>query len=269
MILRLYFWQEKREDGLENYGDLMSKFIVKRLTNKIIITAKHPLNKFLKRIFKTNYIAIGSIIGSAGENSIIWGSGILFKEQYVKKATFKAVRGPKTRQRLLELGYKVPEIYGDPGILLPKYIAKKTDPKHDIGIIPHFVDYEAVNKIFINNPRVKVIKLLTHSVEKTTLEILDCKQLISSSLHGVIIGQAYRIPTLWIKFSNKLSGDNIKFYDYYESMNIKFDNEIYIAPEKLNEEILKKTIESNKNVLLQEDSILEKRQIELLKNSPF
>jgi len=29
MAVRLYWWQEKRSDGNENYGDLLSKYLVK------------------------------------------------------------------------------------------------------------------------------------------------------------------------------------------------------------------------------------------------
>ncbi|HCI5723053.1 TPA: hypothetical protein NPO34_005233, partial [Klebsiella variicola subsp. variicola] len=50
-------------------------------------------------------------------------------------------------------------------------------------------------------------------------EIISCEYILSTSLHGVIVAQAYDIPTLWIKH-NDINTDGIKFYDYFDSVGI-------------------------------------------------
>ena len=187
MIIRLHWWKEFRDDGLQNYGDLLSKYLVEKLSKKVVVSTRSKLNKYLKRLVKPYYIVIGSIIGAANKNAIVWGSGIISRNQNIENATFLAVRGPETRKRLIKLGYNVPEIYGDPAILLPNFIKNETVKKYKIGIIPHFVDYEKVMQMIPKNENIRVINLLTNSVEKTTKEILECKTILSSSLHGVLV----------------------------------------------------------------------------------
>ena len=268
MKIRLYWWQEKRENGKENYGDLMSKYLVEKIANKKVRTVSHPSKRINRLVFK-HYISIGSIIASANTNSIVWGSGIIKKKDNIRNAKFLAVRGPKTRARILEKGYKCPEVYGDPALLMPNYYNPETEKKYKIGIIPHYVDYKEVKQAFLKDGSVKVIDLLTYNVEQTTSEILECEQIVSSSLHGVIVAQSYSIPALWLKFSDKLSGDNIKFYDYFESVGIPFKEAIFVKPNTLNALKLEALLNANKTVLLADATLLETRKNNLITSCPF
>ncbi|MEP6260718.1 MAG: polysaccharide pyruvyl transferase family protein [Gillisia sp.] len=171
---------------------------------------------------KTNYLTIGSIIHHASKDSIVWGSGIIDKEQKITKADNKAVRGPQTRKFLLEQGYECPEVYGDPALLLPKYFFPPVEKKYKMGIIPHYHDFKLVSENYKNDPGILVIDLMTLDVEEVTREILSCEKTISSSLHGLIVSHAYGIPSLWVEFSNKIFGDGIKYRDYLESVEIPF-----------------------------------------------
>ena len=65
-----------------------------------------------------------------------------------------------------------------------------------------------------------LIDLMTNDVDKTTDEILKCRKIVSSSLHGIIVAHAYGIPAVWQKFSGNIFGDDIKYQDYFESVKI-------------------------------------------------
>lgn len=52
-------------------------------------------------------------------------------------------------------------------------------------------------------------------------QINECEFIISSSLHGLIISDAYNIPNVWAVFSDKIVGGEFKYKDYYASVNKK------------------------------------------------
>jgi hypothetical protein len=82
------------------------------------------------------------------------------------------------------------------------------------------VDYDRI-KNENKDPNIKIINLMHSNIEEVTDAIYSCKRIVSSSLHGVIVSQAYGIPAIWTKLSNKLSGDGVKFDDYFLSVGIK------------------------------------------------
>ncbi|MFD2834222.1 polysaccharide pyruvyl transferase family protein [Gramella sp. AN32] len=211
----------------ENYGDLLSKYIVEKISEKQVKWV-HPKKQPWYKLNNRNYLAAGSIIHHANKNSIIWGSGIIDFEQKVVNADFRAVRGPETRNYLINLGYDCPEVYGDPAILLPNFYIPQVKKKFKLGIIPHYTDYNQIIQLFSKNTEINIIDLMTNSIEKTTDEILSCEKIISSSLHGLIVPHAYGVPAVWIPFSNKPFGNAIKYKDYYNSVGcINYDAPVF------------------------------------------
>jgi len=220
--IRLFWWNEIKlmKKPKENYGDVMGAYLVKKISKKDVVWI-NPNKRYFKNLWQPIYATIGSILGQVNKNCIVWGSGVIQDNQIVKEAKFIAVRGPETRRVLINQGYEVPEVYGDPALFMPNYYNPKIEKKYTLGIIPHYVDYKSVKDRFNHLKDVVVIDLMTNDVEKTTNEILACRHIVSSSLHGIIVPHAYQIPTLWIKFSDKLFGDDIKFKDYFKSVSIE------------------------------------------------
>lgn len=220
--IRLFWWNEIKLMGKskENYGDLLGKYLVEKISGNPVVWA-HPKKRSLKNLFSPIYVTIGSILAQVSTNCVVWGSGVISKDTQVKRATFLAVRGPKTREVLQKLGYTVPEVYGDPALLLPKYYTPKIEKKYPIGIIPHYKDFELATQLYASHKNVLVIDLMSNDIEATTDSILQCERIVSSSLHGVIVSHAYQIPAVWVPFSDALFGDGIKYQDYFESVGLK------------------------------------------------
>jgi hypothetical protein len=203
----------------ENYGDVLGCYLVEKISGKRVLFS-HPKKWSVRDYVQPIYVTAGSILAHVNRKCVVWGSGVINANQKVRPAQFLAVRGPETRACLMAQGHQVPEVYGDPALLMPLYYKPEVVPQFEYGIIPHYVDDEQVKAQFKDDPRIKVINLMTNDVEATTREILACKRIISSSLHGMIVPHAYSIPVLAVRFSDKLFGDGVKFKDYFSSVGI-------------------------------------------------
>lgn len=221
--IRLFWWNEIKlqKKQKENYGDLLGRYLVEKISNKKVVWI-NPKKFSIYNWFSPIYVTIGSILSHATENCVVWGSGIISKEYQIKKAQFLAVRGPQTRKYLMEFGYQVPEVYGDPALLLPRYFNPKVEKKYSYGIVPHYNEMKVIKNWFSNSADIHIIDLMTNDVEAKTLEFLACEKIVSSSLHGMIVAHAYGIPAVWQKFSENVFGDDIKYRDYLESVKLEF-----------------------------------------------
>ena len=238
----LNVWMQLSKDRVEhsNLGDELNFYIVKSLTNRPLFN----LPCILKRN-NENYLVIGSVVEThTNKNSIIWGSGAMYGgDRHLKEKPKKvlAVRGPLTRKYLLSQGVKCPEIYGDPALLLPRIYQPQVTKKYKLGIIPHYVDFESdLLTELKNDSEVKIIKFRGYDDwHKVIDEICECELIASSSLHGLIISDAYHIPNVWIKLSEKISGGNFKYHDYFMSVNRKITEALTFSHVISKDELLK------------------------------
>lgn len=203
-----------------NFGDDLSYYLIKELTGKKIFNS-HNLFFSKKR---ENILCIGSIINDwSNAQSIIWGSGIMYENRKIhdKPKSIRAVRGPLTRKLLLRQGFACPDTYGDPALLLPMIYKPNVTKKYKYGIIPHIndSDTEIIKKLaeYIGSCRIISMSKYKRWQDKID-EICECECIISSSLHGLIISDAYQVPNIWVKFSDKILGGEFKYLDYFASI---------------------------------------------------
>ncbi len=179
---------------------------------------------------------IGSIVQFSRRRSIIWGSGIISDTSEVPRPDqILATRGPLSRQRFLSKEIHCPEVYGDPAILLPLfYQPPKSKKKWALGVIPHYVDKSCnIIERLMKTPGVHIIDIETDDIEGFISELHECRAIISSSLHGIIVAETYGIPAGWLTLSNKLTGGRFKFDDYYQSTGRKNIQPINLEPENI------------------------------------
>lgn len=160
-------------------------------------------------------LGCGSILAHATAHSVVWGTGIGERQQWVDPAaTFRAVRGPISRQRVLECGGSCPEVYGDPAMLLPRFYAPRPAGAWRVGVVPHFVDYEWARQ---RAPKDALVIDILRPIEAVVDAIMACDGIVSSSLHGLVFASAYGLPVSWARMSDRLCGDGVKFHDFWRS----------------------------------------------------
>lgn len=207
-----------------NWGDDINYYFFSLATGKQICLC--PDTRLSRIANLPNYIFIGSTITFFGMwNSTIWGAGLINDQQglTIKSRPRKilAVRGPLTRQWLLDRGIPCPTVYGDPALLLPQlYRPAVPEKSFHLGVIPHYID--------IDNPAVRRLAAFPRStlipVQNYAhwLDFIDqinrCDLILSSSLHGLIVAEAYGIPAIWAEFGAYPPGWEFKFRDFYASI---------------------------------------------------
>lgn len=192
----------------ENAGDTLTPFIVKFFTGKDV--------EYVDRNQQGKLLGVGSIMKAVRQKDVVWGTGIMRETDTFKnleKTIFLAVRGRMTADKLRCSGASVPEIYGDPALLLPFMYRPKSAIKYKVGLIPHYVENKepVFARLEKQGGHIIDIKL---PWEKVVDEILSCEYIISSSLHGIIIAEAYGVNAQWLLVSDKVLGNGFKFKDY-------------------------------------------------------
>ena len=216
----IYTWDYKIKPY--NWGDFVNVKLAELISTKTIIPYKYS--------YKKETIAMmGSILPWAiDKNTIIWGSGTLSSQDPLwntieKPLSVRAVRGPLTRQLLLSRGIDCPEVYGDPALLFPRFYSPNVEKRYKFGVILHVSTqansavYSKLNAILGGN--MLIINLNQFSSWNSFIDdICSCNTILSSSLHGIIIADAYEIPNAWISLDENHPDNNFKFKDYYLSV---------------------------------------------------
>lgn len=206
-----------------NFGDELNVYLLEKLVSQPVVIYKSWFHRS-----RTNYMMIGSLIdGFTDSKSIVWGSGIISDKSplIAKPQKVCAVRGKITRDYLCHNGVECPEIYGDPALLTPYVYQPDVDKKYTIGVIPHISDFhDVIVEKFVTAYKDDVC-LINFADYDDWHEVIDkicsCRYIISSSLHGLILSDAYGIPNLWIRISDRVKGGDCKFLDYFSGVNRK------------------------------------------------
>lgn len=189
--------------GSSNFGDAVNKDLYRAITGREPVYSESS----------PKIVAIGSLGHAINPNDIVWGTGCMSEDLPIKADSTTrvlATRGPLTDELLRRNGASPSGIHGDPALLLPRFFPMNEEKKYKLGVIPHYADYEEVSKMDLGH----IINLFEPPIE-VIRSICQCEKVISSSLHGIVVAEAYGVPAEWRMFSDNVAGNGFKFRDYY------------------------------------------------------
>ena len=271
-----------------NVGDLLGPWIVQKLSPhstliystyvtrkealRIVIGAllrfRLPAKEYLRRLFVAPPIlfTIGSILDHCNKDIVVWGSGFQNEGETCTQGRFIAVRGYESKNRLLQLGLKIPDnlSIGDPAILTPLLYTPHVVKKHKLGIVMHNKDCDYCIQNF---SQYHLISVVTSEIESFLTDMCSCQYILTTSLHGLILAHTYGIPALWMQ-KNWIGSDGFKFKDYFSSVQMPYAKPL--QADRLISESEEKLLKLFDNeYVLPPKEVIEQIRVRLLKSAPF
>jgi hypothetical protein len=209
--LRVHWWKAE-----PNFGDAINPLIVGHVAGR-------PVEHMGPR--RAEMFAIGSMLQvvkrtqkeprTSGEKLCVWGTGLLnpiFGHDFLDNVELALVRGPITAA-LLKREMKR---FGDPGLLINEVLPFDGTRQDRIGIVPHLSLMEDPELLaFVASDPAYLLIDPRDDKAQVCLEIASCAHVFASSLHGLIVADAYGIPNTWIEPKGQ---SWLKYLDYAASI---------------------------------------------------
>lgn len=200
-----------------NVGDLMNADVFGHFNTKSMVDLKFP------NIFQ-HTLMIGSVAQNMNRRSIVRGAGFISEnsiQNVTSLGTIKALRGELSKELIknkFDIELSVP--LGDPALLTPRLFNFElpiTQAKYEFGFAAHYADHSIDQKRIVENMGGLYISV-EQNLSDFVSQLLACKIIMSSSLHGLILSDSFGLPNTWIQLGDRLTGGDFKFKDYYSTM---------------------------------------------------
>lgn len=206
--LQLIYWRPEKGS---NFGDELSRVVVQLMLARRGITPEDDMAR------PTRMLAVGSVLHHAQDDTVVWGTGrngvIPDRAHFFERLDVRAVRGPRTAEFLRGRGIDVPEVYGDPALLLPDLLGGRFKLGRTGGpvFVPNLNDFRAGLDLSgidlpVLDPR--------QGWDQVVSQLLGYDTVIASSLHGLIVAEAFGIQARYIRLTQEEAP--FKYLDYYE-----------------------------------------------------
>lgn len=210
--IKLFWWKK-----VPNFGDAISAMLVAQLSGRPVEWAP-PIKAEMFCVGSLMFqVRVGSLRRGDHPPPLVWGTGAMgpLKPDFVEKADIRLVRGPFTATLLgLDLTN-----FGDPGLLSSDLLDAPLEPDGKIGIVLH---HTQVGQSQLRQMISSLDNVVLIDPRKDPLDVIrrigECKFILSSSLHGVIVADALGVPNTWIVPDGIHGAARLKFYDYAASI---------------------------------------------------
>lgn len=202
-----YSWRPS--GGRINFGDQLAEVIV----DSVLMSRGRLRSEEVRR--PARLLSVGSVLHFARSGDTVWGTGVngkIVEEHHRFEALdVRAVRGPLTADFLRGRGIAVPEVYGDPALLIPRLLPGRFVPTGKEGpiFVPNLNDLPHVASLALPIPMVSPLRGWNHVISR----IVASRFVLASSLHGLIIAEAYGVPARYVRLTERET--LFKYQDYH------------------------------------------------------
>ena len=213
-MIDLYYWANR-----PNFGDAIALPLTQHFTQVETRWAAPP---------NARVVTCGSVLGHLPDdwNGIVCGAGSLTAGEIgdIRPFATLALRGLLTYREFKWRGFEPTTCaIGDPALLATELYPPVTDDqRYDLGVMPHWTDTELLPRIIEERKFYKgkwsILAIDPRSVPQVVVDqIACCDKIVSSSLHGIIVADAYGVPRRAERFSRmftRYEGGEYKWHDY-------------------------------------------------------
>ena len=239
MEIKLYFCD------FDNVGDALNRYIYKKcfdidvayadswradyagigsILDHLLFQTK-DIFRFFKNISYINKPVILMSCGFARESEFYFHKVRFFKKmKFKRKIQVLSLRGKLSAEQIATIDKRIDLsniVLGDMGLLASYLLENREDKIYDLGICPHYADAgdPVFQKIHNENPNSVILNTMENPIDFVK-KISQCRAVISTGLHPLIIADSLGIPNLWCRISEK-STTRYKYYDYYSVFSVK------------------------------------------------
>ncbi len=205
--VKCFFW-----NLIPNWGDALGPLLLRRFSR--VDAAWAPANE-------AQVVCVGSILGNLIRptyTGVVLGSGKMHEDGTVPpNANILALRGPLTAR-----GVRGLFALGDPGLLADEMVVVN-EKTHNLGIVPHWSDHGLEH-----DPRFAEFNPVIIRFNDDPLDVIraigSCRKIVSSSLHGLILADAFNIPRRFEPTAHwGKEGGDFKVRDHCAAIGMPFE----------------------------------------------
>ena len=233
--LPLYHWHATVWGASkQNFGDELSGVLLRLITNQHV--------RIYSEGRSARLLAVGSIVDLSTPGDVIWSTGVknvpstqVERERLaakVKGSVITAMRGPRSRDAILNVTAddpsRVPAVYGDGALLLPLFFPQLIHhsidpaPQMQVLVLPHYHEHAytvtalaSFHHSGVFDPYALKLVSIMDAWPLLLRAITSADLVIASSLHGVIVAEAFGVPARY--WRTPASQEPLhKYNDYYE-----------------------------------------------------
>lgn len=208
--IKAYWWNTR-----PNFGDGLAPLLLNRFAD---------VECQWDTVSRSSVVSVGSVLEHVPPlwDGYIIGTGKLYEESrvhlYGSATNVLALRGPLSKRF-----YPGDCALGDPGLLADQLLGPQ-EQIFDLGIVPHWSDIALpIDRRFVSDKWSSVVIDTTADPLSVVRLIGQCKKIVSSSLHGLVVADAYGIPRRF-EYTPRFDreGGVFKFRDYHQSIGMNF-----------------------------------------------